>query len=151
MIISPYLKFRFLVGWHLEYNSLIFFLKRQCDLLHFGERLKKSPAYATYLAPIRPLISTLYQYLSFRILLLDKNYKSNFLIAWIQLTCATECSNHISKVSHKLEVILSGHRLKHALNDLEGFTLRGCEEPAASPYPESRAQHWDEGPTRPVP
>ena len=46
MIISPYLKFRFLVGWHLEYNSLIFFLKRQCDLLLFGERLMKSPAYA---------------------------------------------------------------------------------------------------------
>ena len=47
--------------------------------------------------------------------------------------------------------ILSGHRYKHALSDPEGFTLRGCEEPAASPYPGSRAQHWDEGPTRPVP
>jgi hypothetical protein len=47
--------------------------------------------------------------------------------------------------------ILSGHRLKHALNDPEGFTLHGCEEPVAPPYPESRAQLWDEGPTGPVP
>jgi len=44
MIISPYLKLRFIVGWYLEYNSLIFSLKRQCDLLHFRERLMKLPA-----------------------------------------------------------------------------------------------------------